>query len=543
MNVPCMSVHLKMKRIWFYASVVFYFYSLYILDFALFCLGQGFCEQKYRASLVYAQNIYSYHTAVFGLAPVRLMNHNQSSICILLSGVNAQQQRLHLLQALSECEALQQLDFYIVHDDNWSSDILANLNLHENFCTRAIAGDLSFHDLVKLHEQLNFDCIAAHDAHEHRLAISLKHSEHNKPVFVIRHRIDFEAVPGTRQASRFHNKQTDINCFYNLAAKQPYIEGRDGTQGLDNPYMLEQPQLGENYFNLMLEHMFLSLLCPTRNHSVGGSKQSFSHIKLSYVTHFYCNQQGISSVTELLEKYSGYSPALLEKIHFVIVDDGSPIDYEVPDLPLNLTWLKITDDIRWNQAGARNLGVLYAKSDTVITTDLDHEFPEETFRQVMQRKAPGKRIYKFFRQQSDGSLKRGHPNIFLFSRARFFKYFGYDEEFAGGYGAEDARFVKFQKLQGTNHWHLPKRIFCSERVDIDRDRQYHSLFRDHSFNTPIDARKKAESEYYGHALGHSRMMLNFTWSTLRENWLAPSLKPKVDRGWRLRWLLRQLIPF
>lgn len=86
-------------------------------------------------------------------------------------------------------------------------------------------------------------------------------------------------------------------------------------------------------------------------------KEDKSHIELTYVTHFYCNQKNINSITDLLKKYETYSRNLIEKIEFIIVDDCSPLEYEIPDLNLNYRWLKITTDIQWNQGGARNLGV------------------------------------------------------------------------------------------------------------------------------------------------------------------------------------------
>ncbi|OZG75476.1 glycosyltransferase group 2 [Hahella sp. CCB-MM4] len=275
---------------------------------------------------------------------------------------------------------------------------------------------------------------------------------------------------------------------------------------------------------------------------MSGNKRSYSHIKLTYVTHFYCNQKTTDSVIQLLTKYASYPKELLDRIHFVIVDDGSPIEYEIPDLPLNLTWLKVKKDIRWNQAGARNLGVLYAKSDSVIATDLDHEFPESTLEKLLKLKSIGKRLYKFWRKNPENNTwKKGHPNIFLFSRGRFFELFGYDEEFAGNYGAEDFRFVKFHKDQGTIHVHLPKKYFCIERQDIDRKRSYHSLNRDLSFNTPVDARKKLEFQWYGHGYGHSRSSFNFEHEVLREYWREPP-PPSIDKSWKRRYLLRTLLP-
>ena len=88
----------------------------------------------------------------------------------------------------------------------------------------------------------------------------------------------------------------------------------------------------------------------------------FSHIRLSYITHFYCDQNNIDSVVSLLREYETFAPDLLDCVEFVIVDDGSPVSYEIPRFNLNLRWIKINENIAWNQAGARNLGALYAHS-------------------------------------------------------------------------------------------------------------------------------------------------------------------------------------
>lgn len=136
-----------------------------------------------------------------------------------------------------------------------------------------------------------------------------------------------------------------------------------------------------------------------------------SHIRLSYITHFYCNQTNIDSVTELLRHYEQYDPALLDVIEFVIVDDGSPVEYEIPQLNLNITWLRINEDIQWNQAGARNLGVTYAKSDRIVLSDLDHIFPPETLHYMAYRRHPGRSFLKCTEPMSRAS---GRPATLIY---------------------------------------------------------------------------------------------------------------------------------
>jgi len=112
----------------------------------------------------------------------------------------------------------------------------------------------------------------------------------------------------------------------------------------------------------------------------GAAPGGDEHLDLSYVTHFYSNQKRPDWVFDLLAKYQSYDASLLDRVHFVIVDDGSPVGYEIPKFNLNITWLKIDADIPWNQAGARNLGMIYARSDKVFLTDIDIEMPEQTTR-------------------------------------------------------------------------------------------------------------------------------------------------------------------
>ncbi|SFM96378.1 Glycosyl transferase family 2 [Izhakiella capsodis] len=265
----------------------------------------------------------------------------------------------------------------------------------------------------------------------------------------------------------------------------------------------------------------------------------WQHIKLTYITHFYCNQGNIDSVLSLLRLYESYPEDILNSTHFVIVDDCSNIHYEVPEFKLNLTWLRIDDDIAWNQGGARNLGVTYAKSDKILITDLDHHLPPETFSYLIRHKNPDRKFYKIYRNDAEtGKRIKGHSNLFFMSRARFFRHFGYDEEFCGHYGAEDYRFVKYHKYHGSVQRYLPRHIRCNIR-NIDRENSYHSLQRDLSFNTPVDLKKANEISTYGAERGHSRNFLNFKWHTVAV-FNRPDTPPKPRRLWRSLWWFRCL---
>lgn len=266
--------------------------------------------------------------------------------------------------------------------------------------------------------------------------------------------------------------------------------------------------------------------------------QDKQHIKLTFVINYYLNKGVADSVLDALLKYSKYSPALLDVIQFVVVDDGSPLEFDIPEYNLNLTWLRITEDIPWNIGGSKNLGVVYAKSDKVLITDLDHEFPEHTLKEMIAMRNLGKRFYKVWRKDSiTGIVGRPHSNTFLISRGRFLELYGYDEEYCGGYGAEDYRFVKFQKYHGSWQRKLSKKFYCIRRREcFEKD---HSLVRDFERNTPIDHRKRNELLYWGEGSGHSRMFLNFKWE-VKNNFTRNKPKRPSSRYWKNFWIFRTL---
>lgn len=272
--------------------------------------------------------------------------------------------------------------------------------------------------------------------------------------------------------------------------------------------------------------------------------RDYSHIKLSYVTHFYCDQNDINSVLNLLNAYAKYDSELLDIMEFVIIDDGSPLKYEIPDFNLNLRWIKINEDIKWNQSGARNLGVLSAKSDKLIITDLDHIFYEDTLKFMATYNFKEKEIYKSRRTHihRNGFVAGNYPgagNIYAMSRGDFLKYFGYDEEFAGNYGYEDNFCAEYFDALGFKRKYITKRkYFYRERDDNDVNRKssYHSLNRDDSQNKIIYEKKKEKMKKYGAMVAHSRMFLNFTWQVLseqfRKNIPENTIKKKF---WLLNW--------
>ncbi len=268
-----------------------------------------------------------------------------------------------------------------------------------------------------------------------------------------------------------------------------------------------------------------------------------SHINLTYITHFYNNQENIDSVVNLLRHYEKMDPWILDQVQFVIVDDGSPINYEIPQFDLNLTWLKITEDIPWNQGGARNLGAVYAKSDKLFMCDLDWQINEEAFRFMLAKGPLGRKIYKI----REEGRKKGHSNMWFLSRARFLRFFGYDEAFSGGHGGEDFYFYRIQKYHGTHFSYMPKRCFSINRSRhklIDLSTSYHTLERDHERNDVIGQQVREAIRKYGAEQGYSRIFLNFTWEICldQDREIVHYRKP-IRRLWKPLWYSRWLFGY
>ena len=266
-----------------------------------------------------------------------------------------------------------------------------------------------------------------------------------------------------------------------------------------------------------------------------------SHIELTYVLAVYFDAGESTALTSLLRSYLAYDKGILDRLQFVIVDDGSPFPVKLPnDLDLNILLIRINEDIPWNQPGARNLGVVYARSDKLLLTDLDHEIPEQTFKYTLTMNNPGRTIFKMRRVDPLNPNRRPHPNTFVLSRARFLRYYGYDEEFTGHYGFDDSMFWRWQRNHGTRFRYLPPSCHATCRI-LPRE-QGHLLERDLAHNRAIAEQKKRLWKTYGYEAGHSRRFLGFTWNIVddhrRNNPPAPLRKhPLWTRTWWWRWLV------
>ncbi|QDH80035.1 hypothetical protein FKX85_13730 [Echinicola soli] len=244
-------------------------------------------------------------------------------------------------------------------------------------------------------------------------------------------------------------------------------------------------------------------------------RSSFSAIELTYVVPVYIENSDVKIMDDFISKCEEYDQEILGKVHFVFVDDCSPVKVEITSQKLSFTLARISDNIPWNQGGARNLGVLIAKSAKLVLTDLDHTFPVETLRLLLDQPIP-KGIYNFKRLKN-GKPHHPHPNTFFCSKSTFYKSLGVDEEFCGHYGYEDIYFIELQKALKTKFKTFRRHyVSVKEHKELPRE-SHHSLIRNTTVNEALLTKKRKFLRTKTPFRGHSRLTLNFQWQIVEEH--------------------------
>jgi hypothetical protein len=149
-----------------------------------------------------------------------------------------------------------------------------------------------------------------------------------------------------------------------------------------------------------------------------------------------------------LEEWASYAPGVKSELHAVVVDDGSPRDPAVAHLrnvgfPVDL--YRIKQNLIWNVAGARNLGMTMAPDGWCLLTDIDHLLKAEDAAKLTAVVAEGAMnraptYYYLARRRSDGSPLHAHRNSYVIERALYWRAGGCDEDYTGWWGAGESQF-------------------------------------------------------------------------------------------------------
>lgn len=141
--------------------------------------------------------------------------------------------------------------------------------------------------------------------------------------------------------------------------------------------------------------------------------------------------------------WNSYPADLRDFLSVVVVDDGSPrqpaetvLRHCALSLPVAL--YRIVVDVRWNWLAARNLGVSVADrpDDWHLLTDMDHAVTPDVLDRLVYGRHDDAIIYRFRREEADGTPIREHPNSWLLTARMFWRTGGYDEALSGHYGTD-----------------------------------------------------------------------------------------------------------
>src|SRR5690606_5074751 len=174
---------------------------------------------------------------------------------------------------------------------------------------------------------------------------------------------------------------------------------------------------------------------------------------VTLVTTYYRQPQMLA---KQLETWGQYSPDVLDKFRFIVVDDGSPepakdvIKSAPPSVLGKLDLYRIEIDIPWNHPGARNLGCHVAPHGWILRVDLDHVLLPEQAGVLLAFTPRKKHWYRLRREwvktRADGTEERGwrkpHVDSYLIHRSLYWEAGGYDEDYSGCYFCVDLEFFR-----------------------------------------------------------------------------------------------------
>jgi hypothetical protein len=118
---------------------------------------------------------------------------------------------------------------------------------------------------------------------------------------------------------------------------------------------------------------------------------------------------------------------------------------------------RITDDIKWNQPGARNLG-FHICEGWIICADIDHLVTKENMEQLKNTNLRRGCVYYLGREDTNS------VNIYLIHKDDFEKIGGYDEDFCGNYGYDDIHFYNKCTILLEVHElrHIKAKVYAEE---------------------------------------------------------------------------------
>jgi hypothetical protein len=160
---------------------------------------------------------------------------------------------------------------------------------------------------------------------------------------------------------------------------------------------------------------------------------------------------------------ASYPAEIRDELEIIVVDDGSPT-FPAKDVPRpqglpQVAIYRITEDIRWNQDAARNIGAYEARAPWLLLTDIDHVVPASSLVTILEGERSEHSFYTLGRIKFyGGEARESHPNSYLMTKKLYWDIGGHDEDYAGVYG-KDFLFRK-RALRRSNEVHLPEIVLA-----------------------------------------------------------------------------------
>lgn len=156
---------------------------------------------------------------------------------------------------------------------------------------------------------------------------------------------------------------------------------------------------------------------------------------------------------KIVNVIQSYDSEVKSKIELLIVDDGSEkLPIQKMDLDFDAKFIRILEDVGFNNGGAKNLGIKHAQGEWCLIMDLDHWFDKTNIKMVLDicegsykrsilekiktSRGLGNYWYLISRVTIDGKKINPNPNVKLVKRNVILECL-YDEDFSGHYGYED----------------------------------------------------------------------------------------------------------